>query len=145
MRNWIIALAGFAVLLLTTGTTAEENRLLKFVPPEASVTANGDIPVVRFGEGIELRRFWGESILMSQTRLAKGAKSPHHNHSEEEIIVVISGRLRATAGDMEFIVEPGGYFHVPSYVLHQIEALEDTFIVEAFGPGRMHTQTEGER
>ena len=63
--------------------------------------------------------------------------SPHHNHPEEELIVVISGRLRAMTTDGDVIMEPGDVFVIESYAEHQIEALEDTFIVEAFGPGRV--------
>ena len=56
MNKWIITLTALAALLLASGSTAEGNRLLKIVPSEATVTAHDDIPVVRFGEGIELRR-----------------------------------------------------------------------------------------
>ena len=75
--------------------------------------------------------------MLSQTLLKEGALSPHHNHPEEELIVVISGRLRAMTSDGDVVMGPGDVFVIESYAEHQVEALEDTFMVEAFGPGRV--------
>ena len=80
-----------------------------------------------------------QALILSHTYLDRGARSPLHNHPEEELIVLISGRLlaRSSAGDV--IMEPGDVFVIESFAEHQVEALEDTYMVEVFGPGRVVT------
>jgi len=115
----------------------EEGRMMQVVKQKATLHKHNDIPVVHWGKGIELRRAWGEHIMMSQTKLAKGVKSPHHNHAEEEIITVVSGKLHVKSGDKNLTVTSGDFIIIPSYVEHQAEAMEDTSMVEAFGPGKL--------
>ena len=91
------------------------------------------------GKGIELRRAWGKHIMMSQT------KSPKHNHAEEEIITVVSGKLHVVSGDRNLTVEPGDYLIIPSYVPHQAEAMENTSLIEAFGPVRLFKKEKVEQ
>ena len=75
--------------------------------------------------------------ILSHTYLKKGAASPFHNHPEEEIIVLISGRLLAKTSSGDVIMEPGDVFAVESFAEHQVEALEDVYMVEFFGAGRV--------
>ena len=137
----IVAIATISVL----SYAGEEGRMMKVVKQEATLHKHKDIPVVHWGKGIELRRAWGEHIMMSQTKLAKGVKSPHHNHAEEEIITVISGKLYVKSGDKNITAESGDYIIIPSYVEHQAEAMTDTMMVEAFGPGKLFKKEKVEQ
>ena len=116
---------------------AQQGRMAQIVPPKATVHRVGDIPVRVVNDLIQAQGVRSQTVLLSQTRLQEGAMSPHHNHPEEELLVVISGRLRAMTSDGDVIMEPGDVFVIESYAEHQVEALEDTFMVEAFGPGRV--------
>ena len=116
---------------------AQQGRMAQIVPPQATVYREGDLNIFDVNDLIQVRNVRSQTVLLSQTYLQEGAMSPHHNHPEEELIVVISGRLRAMTTDGDVIMEPGDVFVIESYAEHQIEALEDTFIVEAFGPGRV--------
>ena len=116
---------------------AQQGRMMQIVPPQATVLREGDLNAFDVNDLIRVKNVRSQTVLLSQTYLQEGAQSPHHNHPEEELIVVISGRLRAMTTDGDVIMEPGDVFVIESYAEHQIEALEDTFIVEAFGPGRV--------
>lgn len=118
-------------------SVAQENRMQQIVPPAVKIVTSERLPTLQVNELVAAQPVQSASITISQTRLQKGGKSPHHNHPEEELIVVISGLLRVTSADGEYTVEPGDVVVVESYAEHQFEAIEDTFMVEGFGPGRL--------
>lgn len=118
-------------------SVAQENRMQQIVPPMVKIVSSAQLPTIQVNELVSAQPVQSASITISQTRLQKGGKSPHHNHPEEELIVVISGLLRVTSADGEYTAGPGDVVVVESYAEHQFEALEDTFMVEGFGPGRL--------
>jgi quercetin dioxygenase-like cupin family protein len=70
-----------------------------------------------------------ERIEVTQTffGLGKGAKT--HAHPEEQVFVIMSGRLRVTCDGETYEIGPGeGSFH-PSNAEHSVEALEDTVAI----------------
>lgn len=119
----------FLLLLQSTLSVAQ------VTPPEASVTKYNDIRVINVNDGLTVRATRGDSVMVSQTEFKQGTKSQHHNHPEEEIIVLISGKMKAYSNGEEFMLNPGDVFVIPSYVPHQLEALEDSKIVEGFELG----------
>ncbi len=112
---------------------AEEERI------DAVVHKRKDIPVTKFGEGIDLRRVGMKTFAQTWIEMKKGEFSPLHRHEDEQSVVLISGSLRARSGpkgsEVYSEMEPGDFFMVPSNVIHQVEALEDSIFCEAFGPG----------
>ncbi len=116
---------------------AQQGRMAQIVAPKAILHKASEIDEINVNDLIQAKPVQAQTVTMSQTRLQEGAMSPHHNHPEEEVIVVITGRLRAMTPDGDVIMEPGDVIVVESYAEHQFEALEDTYMVEAFGPGRL--------
>ena len=106
---------------------------------DAVVHKNKDIPVQKFGEGIDLRRVGMETIAQTWIEMKQGHFSPLHRHEDEQTVVLIRGKLRARSGpngeEIYTEMEPGDILTVPSNVIHQVEALEDSIFCEAFGPG----------
>ena len=106
---------------------------------DAVVFKNKDIPVQKFGEGIDLRRVGMSTIAQTWVEMKQGHCSPLHRHEDEQTVVLISGKLNARSGPNgeEIYVEmkPGDILTVPSNVVHQVEALVDSVFCEAFGPG----------
>lgn len=137
MKKYVLIAALSCVGIGSMAIYAQQGRMAQIVPPKATVIRGEDIPVRNVGDLIQAQGVRSQTVLLSQTRLQAGAMSPHHNHPEEELLVVISGRLRAMTSDGDVIMEPGDVFVIESYAEHQVEALEDTFMVEAFGPGRV--------
>ena len=54
----------------------------------------------------------------------KGAHS--HSHPEEQVMFVLSGRLRVTCGEETYEIGPGEATFNPADVPHAVKALEDT-------------------
>ena len=106
---------------------------------DATVHRYEDIPVKKFGEGIDLRRIPMSTIAQTWIEMKQGHFSPLHRHEDEQTVVLIKGKLRARSGpngDEIFTeMKPGDILTVPSNVIHQVEALEDSVFCEAFGPG----------
>ena len=116
---------------------AQQGRMAQIVAPKATLHKASEIDEINVNDLIQ-QSLYGRRPLRCLRRDCKRARCrPHHNHPEEEVIVVITGRLRAMTPDGDAILEPGDVIVVESYAEHQFEALEDTYMVEAFGPGRV--------
>jgi len=106
---------------------------------DAVVHKRKDIPVKKFGEGIDLRRLALTTVAQTWIEMKQGHFSPKHRHIDEQSVALVSGRLRARSGpdgdEIYTEMEPGDILMVPSNVIHQVEALEDSVFTEAFGPG----------
>lgn len=106
---------------------------------DAVVHKYADIPVKKFGEGIDLRRVAMSTVAQTWVEMKQGFTSPLHRHEDEQTVVLVSGKLRARSGpqgeEIYTEMEPGDVLTVPSNVVHQVEALVDSVFCEAFGPG----------
>ena len=69
----------------------------------------------------------GDSLTLSQVYLKRGAHVPLHLHDKEQMVYVLKGRVRWLVAGQEMIVTQGEVLRVPSGVMHQAEALDDTF------------------
>ena len=137
MRKFAVIAMLVFIGVSSVAIQAQQGRIAQIVPPTATVYKEADLNVLNVGDLIQALPVQAQTVTLSQTRLMKGARSPHHNHPEEELIVVITGRLRVMTPEGDVMAEPGDVVVVESYAEHQFEALEDTYMVEAFGPGRV--------
>jgi quercetin dioxygenase-like cupin family protein len=78
----------------------------------------------------------GDSQMLAQIYLKRGALIPLHRHASEQMTYVLQGALRFLVDGEELIVREGEVLHVPAGVEHQCEALEDTFELDVFTPLR---------
>jgi quercetin dioxygenase-like cupin family protein len=78
----------------------------------------------------------GTREMIAQIYLKKGALVPMHSHESEQMTYVLQGALRFLIGGEEVTVREGEVLHVPSWVEHQAEALDDTFELDLFSPIR---------
>jgi len=86
-------------------------------------------------EGLHMRSDGLATIRIGRLNIEAGASTPSHNHANEQMVLVLEGRIKARSGDKEFILGPGEMFKVPAYVHHTYTALEDSLTIEVFGPG----------
>ncbi len=68
----------------------------------------------------------GEKIEVGLYRMPAGTGAAPHRHPNEQVIFVLSGRVRARVGDEEQEVTPGGVILIPSNTVHHVQALEET-------------------
>lgn len=95
-----------------------------------------DEPLEALGPAIGRRMLNGEAMTLAQITLAAGAVVPVHEHPNEQIATVLSGRVRFQIGDEEREVGPGESVLVPGGVPHRVDALVDSVVLDAFAPRR---------
>jgi quercetin dioxygenase-like cupin family protein len=86
-------------------------------------------------EGIKARGIGAATVRMARIEVETGHSTPDHNHPDEEIILLLEGRIKGVSGDEEFFLEPGEVIVIPAYVQHHYEAIESSVTIEVFGPG----------
>jgi quercetin dioxygenase-like cupin family protein len=66
-----------------------------------------------------------EHMEITKISFEKGRGADIHQHPEEQVMYVLSGRLQVTCGDETYEVGPGEATFNPSNVPHGVMALED--------------------
>ena len=79
----------------------------------------------------------GDREMLVQVYIKRGCLVPRHAHDSEQMTYVLQGALKFLIdGGDEITVREGEVLLIPSGVMHQAEALEDTFELDVFSPIR---------
>ena len=98
-----------------------------------------DMPKEQVSDTLARRLITGERVMLAHVYLKKGAIVPQHSHENEQVTYILEGGLRfwiGKKGSKVIDVMAGEVLHIPSFVLHKAEALEDTLDVDIFSPPR---------
>jgi quercetin dioxygenase-like cupin family protein len=76
----------------------------------------------------------GEAVLLLELTLSAGARSEPHRHDHESVCYLLRGRVRTTVGDDSLELGPGEACRHAIGVLHSVEALEDSLMLEIKSP-----------
>ena len=95
-----------------------------------------NIALEKVTEMISRKVVTGEREMIGQIYLKCGAIVPMHSHESEQLTYILQGALRFLIHGEEITVREGEVLHIPSWVPHQAEALEDTFEIDLFSPIR---------
>ena len=76
----------------------------------------------------------GEEMTFLEISYAAGVGAPLHTHTHESIVYVVKGKVKSTVGSEAFVMGPGDVCRHPEGVLHGLEALEDSVVVEIKSP-----------
>ena len=95
-----------------------------------------EIALEKVTEMISRKFITGHREMLAQVYLKRGAVVPMHSHDSEQLSYVLQGALRFLVGGESITVREGEVLHIPSWVEHQAEALEDTFELDMFSPIR---------
>ena len=88
-------------------------------------------------EGITIKTLvFGERMLLSEFRMARGSSLPLHAHPQEQTGRLLQGKIMLTVGDERAELLPGDCWCVPANVQHRAEILEDSIAIEVFSPVR---------
>jgi len=79
-------------------------------------------------------RVQGEEMILLEIFYAAGVGTPLHSHTHESVVYLVSGKLKATIEDKEFMMMPGDTCRHPIGVMHGVEAVEDSVIMECKSP-----------
>src|SRR5437667_228878 len=95
-----------------------------------------EIALEKVTEMLSRKVVTGEREMIAQIYLKRGCLVPMHSHESEQMTYILQGALRFHIGGEEITVREGEVLHIPSWVEHQAEALEDTFELDVFSPIR---------
>ena len=71
----------------------------------------------------------GDRQRLVQAYHKRGAQVPIHAHPHEQMVYVLQGALRCLVGGRDVTVREGEVLLVPAGVRHQVEAIDDTFVL----------------
>jgi quercetin dioxygenase-like cupin family protein len=118
-----------AVFFFTGIVSAQVNE------PQERVLRFDDMEARNPAPGIDGRSLFADTVRLISIKIEKGSKSNHHNHADEQIVIVNSGLVKAQVRDKEYTMKAGDMIVIPSWVPHQFEALEASEWMEVHGPG----------
>jgi quercetin dioxygenase-like cupin family protein len=79
---------------------------------------------------------YNEKLFLAEHRMEKGWIGTKHSHPHDQVVYVVSGRLRVMCGDSPFEVGAGDSFVVRGGIEHQAAALEPSVVIDVFTPIR---------
>ena len=94
------------------------------------------IPDERVNDLVTRRMVVGENEMVVRWNFRKGGFAGRHSHPHEQIVMMVSGRLRLGVADDEAIMIAGDIVVISPNVPHEAEALEDTIVIDIFSPPR---------
>ena len=101
-----------------------------------------DLPDLEPGADSVVRRFTGERVMFQDAQMKKGASFEPHSHHNEQLVLMLEGRLRLDIPDPEtgetqsVVLGPGDFMRLPPNLPHGGEALTDCRVLDAFSPPR---------
>ena len=95
-----------------------------------------EIELEKVTDMISRKLITGEREMIAHIHLKRGAIVPMHSNESEQMTYVFQGALRFLIDHEEITVREGEVLHIPSWVPHQAEALDDTFELDVFSPIR---------
>src|SRR5215207_5633319 len=98
-----------------------------------------DLPEEQLSPLLGRKLITGSRMMLAHVYLKTGCIVPKHNHENEQLTYILQGALRFWIGEdggETIDVRAGEVLHIPSYVPHRAEALEDTLDVDVFNPPR---------
>ena len=107
--------------------------------PEATRYRWDDMPKEMLKPDLGRRLISTDRLMLAHVYLEKGCIVPTHSHENEQLTYILEGTLRFWLGDDEseqVDVSAGEVLHIPSWVPHKAEAMEDTLDVDIFSPPR---------
>jgi quercetin dioxygenase-like cupin family protein len=98
-----------------------------------------DLPLEQVNPHLDRRLITGDRMMLAHVYLKKGCIVPRHQHENEQLTYILEGALHFWIGEdekQELTLRAGEVLHIPSFVWHKAEALEDTLDVDVFSPPR---------
>jgi quercetin dioxygenase-like cupin family protein len=77
-----------------------------------------------------------DRMTIAYLHLTQGGVVPEHHHENEQVSMVLSGKLKFIAAGEEYIVAAGEVMQIPSNLPHRVEVLEDSVVFDLFAPIR---------
>ena len=101
-------------------------------------TENRNVPARDLGGGVERKVIsYSKNLMACELTFEKGAVGAPHSHPHEQIGYIISGKLvYQEEGCEDKILGTGDTYYVAPNVVHGVQILEDTKLLDIFTPMR---------
>ena len=83
--------------------------------------------------GVHIKTSACEKMMVSIVDLEPNSVVEEHAHPHEQVLVVLTGRVRMKIGGETYELGPREVAHMPPNVPHSLQALEDTEVLSAKG------------
>jgi len=78
----------------------------------------------------------GRTMYQQIAELDAGSTMPAHSHPHEQIVHILSGRMKLIVDGIAHELKTGDSFYLPSNVAHGVETIESTRVLDTFSPPR---------
>ena len=78
----------------------------------------------------------GKTMYQMLAILEAGSKMPAHRHSQEQIVHILSGRMKLIVDGTPHDLKAGDSFYLASNIPHGVETIDETHVVDTFSPPR---------
>ncbi len=101
-------------------------------------TENKNVPAFELGGGVTRKILsYSRNLMAVELQFAAGAIGAKHSHPHEQIGYIVSGRLvYQEEGSPDRVLETGDTYYVAPNVVHGVQILEDTKLLDIFTPMR---------
>ena len=94
-------------------------------------------PWIEICSGIKRRTHaHGRTMYQMIAQLDAGSRMPQHQHSQEQLVHILSGRMKLIVEGVAHELKPGDSYYLASNIPHGVETLEDTRVLDTFSPPR---------
>lgn len=78
----------------------------------------------------------GKTMYQMLATLEAGSKMPAHQHPQEQIVHILSGRMKLIVDGTPHEMTAGDSFYLAGNISHGVETLEETRVLDTFSPPR---------
>jgi quercetin dioxygenase-like cupin family protein len=78
----------------------------------------------------------GTTMYQMLATLEAGSKMPEHKHPQEQIVHILSGRMKLIVNGTSHELAAGESFYLASNIPHGVETMEETRVLDTFSPPR---------
>jgi len=95
-----------------------------------------EIPAEPMNEKLTRQVVHTQRLTLARLELKAGCVVPAHQHENEQVSMVLSGRLRFRLEGGAYDVGPGEVMRLAPHERHEVEVLEDSVVIDLFSPPR---------
>jgi quercetin dioxygenase-like cupin family protein len=78
----------------------------------------------------------GPAMYQQIAKLDAGSRMPEHHHPHEQIVYILSGRMKLIVAGVPHEMAVGDSFYLASESPHAVDTIEDTLVLDTFSPPR---------
>src|SRR5690349_5828677 len=98
---------------------------------------NTNNPWIKICPGIKRQTVTsGKTMYQMLATLEAGSKMPAHQHPQEQIVHILSGRMKLIVDGTPHEMTAGDSFYLAGNISHGVETLEETRVLDTFSPPR---------